>query len=65
MTEDDFDLLVGTLNLWKKKLITPKSKPVALPKPIKFDDAMRRLVRLPPPPTGKKAKKKVWRKKKR
>jgi len=25
MTEDDFDLLVGTLNLWKKKLITPKS----------------------------------------
>jgi hypothetical protein len=29
MTEDDFDLLVGTLNLWKKKLITPKSKPDA------------------------------------
>ncbi len=71
MTEDDFDLLVGTLNLWKKKLLTPKSKPVpkakpvAFPKPIKFDDAMRRLVRLPPPATGNKAKKKVWRKKKR
>jgi hypothetical protein len=25
MTEDDFDLLIGTLNLWKKKLIAPKS----------------------------------------
>jgi hypothetical protein len=32
---------------------------------MEFDDAMRRLVRLPPPPTGKKAKKKVWRKKQR
>jgi hypothetical protein len=39
----------------------PKAKPVTLPRPIKFDDAMR----VPPPPTGKKAKKKVWRKKKR
>jgi hypothetical protein len=34
-------------------------------KPIKFDDAMRRLVKLPPLPSGKKAKKKVWRKKQR
>jgi len=29
MTEDDFDLLIGTLNLWKKKLIAPKSEPDA------------------------------------
>jgi hypothetical protein len=29
MTEDDFDLLIGTLNLWKKKLLAPKSKPDA------------------------------------
>jgi len=32
---------------------------------IKFDDAMRQLVKLPPLPSGKKAKKKVWRKKQR
>jgi hypothetical protein len=25
MTEDDFELLIGTLNLWKKKLVSPKS----------------------------------------
>jgi hypothetical protein len=25
MTEDDFELLMGTLNLWKKKLVSPKS----------------------------------------
>ena len=29
MTEDDFELLLGTLNLWKKKLIAPKSEPDA------------------------------------
>ena len=29
MTEDDFDLLIGTLNLWKKKLLAPESKPDA------------------------------------
>ena len=29
MTEDDFDLLIGTLNLWKKKLLAPKSEPDA------------------------------------
>ncbi len=29
MTEDDFNLLIGTLNLWKKKLLAPKSKPDA------------------------------------
>jgi hypothetical protein len=27
-----------------------------MPKPIGFDDAMRRLVKLAPPPSGKKAK---------
>jgi len=32
---------------------------------IKFDDAMRKAMRVPPPPSGKKAKKKVWRKKRR
>jgi hypothetical protein len=24
MTDDDFDLLIGTLNLWKKKLLAPR-----------------------------------------
>jgi hypothetical protein len=43
----------------------PAAKPVQLPRPIKFDDAMRRLVKLPPPPSGKKAKQKVWKKKRR
>jgi hypothetical protein len=43
----------------------PAAKPVKIDKPIAFDDAMRRLVRLPPPPSGKKAKRKVWRKKQR
>jgi ribosome maturation protein Sdo1 len=33
--------------------------------PISFDDAMQRAVRVPPPPSGKKAKRKVWRKKQR
>jgi hypothetical protein len=39
----------------------PAAKPTRLEHAIKFDDAMR----VPPPPTGKKAKKKVWRKKQR
>jgi len=43
----------------------PKAQPVILPRPVKFDDAMRRAVKVPPPPSGKKAKKKVWRKKRR
>jgi hypothetical protein len=43
----------------------PAKKPVALPRPMKFDEAMRRLVKLPPPPSGKKAQRKIWRKKKR
>lgn len=43
----------------------PAAKPVKIDKPIPFDDAMRRLVKLPPPPTGKKAQRKVWRKKQR
>jgi len=43
----------------------PAAKPVKLPRPLKFDEAMRKGMRVPPPPTGKKAKKKVWRKKSR
>jgi len=43
----------------------PKAKPVTLPTKIKFDDAMRRAMRVPPPPSGKKAQKRVWRKKQR
>jgi hypothetical protein len=42
-----------------------KANPVRLPTKIKFDDAMRRAMRVPPPPRGKKAKKNVWRKKRR
>jgi hypothetical protein len=42
-----------------------KAKPINLPTKIKFDDAMRRAMRVPPPPTGKKATRKVWRKKQR
>jgi hypothetical protein len=41
-----------------EKFLKPKQ-------PIPFDDAMRRAMRVPPPPSGKKAKKKVWRKKQR
>jgi hypothetical protein len=41
------------------------SKPVKIKQSIKFDDTMRRVISLPPPPSGKKAKQKVWRKKKR
>lgn len=43
----------------------PAAKLVQLKRPLKFDHTMRRLVKLPPPPSGKKAKKKVWRKKRR
>jgi len=42
----------------------PSAKPVRLKQPISFDEAMQRLVRLSPPPTGKKAKR-AKRKKKR
>ena len=38
MTDDDFDLLIGTLNLWKKKLIAPKSEPDAKSETSKADD---------------------------
>jgi hypothetical protein len=31
---------------------------------LTFDDAMRRLAKLPPLPSGKKAQRKIWRKKK-
>jgi hypothetical protein len=41
------------------------AKPVQIKRPIKFDDAMRKAVRVPPPPSEKKAKRKVWRKKRR
>jgi hypothetical protein len=41
----------------------PAAKPIRLGHPIKFDDAMRKLVRLPPPPSGKKAKRKSGHKK--
>jgi hypothetical protein len=41
----------------------PAAKPVKIDKPIKFDDAMRRAMRVPPQP--KKAKQKVRRKKRR
>jgi hypothetical protein len=43
----------------------PAAKPIQLKRPIKFDDAMRKAMRIPPPPSGKKAKAKVWRKKRR
>jgi hypothetical protein len=39
----------------------PTAKFLKPEKSIKFDDAMR----VPPPPSGKKAKQKVWRKKSR
>jgi hypothetical protein len=41
----------------------PKAKPVQLP-PIKFDESMKRIVRVPAPPKKGKQRK-VWRKKRR
>jgi hypothetical protein len=43
----------------------PTAKFLKPEKPIKFDDAMRRAMRVQPPTTGKKAKKKVGKKKRR
>jgi hypothetical protein len=43
----------------------PAAKPVKIEKPICFDEAMRRAVKVPPPLSGKKAKQKVRRKKRR
>jgi hypothetical protein len=43
----------------------PAAKPVRLKRPMSFDEAMQRLVRLSPPPSGKKAKRKVGQKKQR
>jgi asparagine synthetase B (glutamine-hydrolysing) len=40
------------------------AKPIELRRPIAFDDAMRRAMKVPPPPKKSKPKK-VWRKKKR
>ena len=37
----------------------PAAKFLKPERPIKFDDAMRRLVKLPPPPSGKKSKRKA------
>ncbi len=34
----------------------PAAKPVRLKRPMSFDEAMQRLVRLSAPPSGKKAK---------
>jgi hypothetical protein len=42
----------------------PTAKFLKPEKPIKLD-AMRKPMRVPPPATGKKAKKRVWRKKRR
>jgi hypothetical protein len=42
----------------------PAAKSVQLKHALRFE-AMRRAMRVPPPPSGKKAKKKVWRKKQR
>lgn len=33
----------------------PKAKPISLPRPTKFEDAMRGLMRVPSPPSDKKA----------
>lgn len=41
----------------------PSPKPVKLPNPVDFDEAMRRAIKVPPPPSGKKAKGKVGKKK--
>ena len=43
----------------------PSAKFVKPERPIKFDDAMRKAMRVPPPPSGKKAKRKISRKKQR
>jgi hypothetical protein len=39
--------------------------PVKIGHAISFDETMRRAVKAPPPLSGKKAKRKVWRKKRR
>jgi hypothetical protein len=41
----------------------PAPKPVKLPNQVDFDEAMRRTLQVPPPPSGKKAQKKAKRKK--
>jgi hypothetical protein len=43
----------------------PAAKPIQLKRPLKFDNVMRRLVRLRLPPTSKKARRKLWQKKRR
>lgn len=32
MSEDDFELLIGTLNLWKKRLVSPTQKQISYPR---------------------------------
>jgi hypothetical protein len=62
---------IGTLNLWKKSLllqsqsVISKAKTIKPPSKVNFDEAMRRSMRVPPAPGGKKAKRRVWRKKQR
>jgi hypothetical protein len=56
---------VDQTQITSNSLPVPAAKPTKLTRQIKFDDAMRRLVKLPPPPTGKKAKRKVRGKKRR
>lgn len=34
----------------------PKANPVSLKRPLPFDEAMRKLMNIPPPPSGKKAR---------
>jgi hypothetical protein len=46
-------------------LIMPAPKPVKPDKALSFDDAIRGAMKVPPPPTGKKAKRRIWRKKSR
>jgi len=41
----------------------PAAKPVQLPRPLKFNDAMRKAMRVPPQKKNKPTK--VWRKKRR
>jgi len=43
----------------------PKAKFLKPEKPIQLDEAMKRAMRVPPPASGKKAKRRVWRKKQR
>ena len=47
MSEDDFDLLISTLNLWKRGLVKPKCLKTKDVKLYKYDDSTRKISRLP------------------